>query len=299
MNLEGAEIVDAPELLPVDQWIYGKLSAAASAVREALNAYRFNDAAQTVYEYFWSDFCDWYVEATKLSTRAGGGEKSRAITVLLDVLAESLKLLHPFLPFVTEEIWSKLPNVNGLLITQEFPDSDTTSSRFSRRSLLNSFSTLQDLITQIRTLRAECTLPPDRRLRVEVSGNAAPYIGENTELVKLLAGLANLEVTAGVAKKLGWIGITGSGDGDWDALIEIGGTEEMQKLRAKFEKSIAKEQGYINGLEKKLANEAFLKNAPPELVVHHAAQHQSQGCGRYRVASAAHQEAQDAEDKHH
>ena len=105
MNLEGRNLVENPEYNNPDRWIRHRLDSAALAVHAAFAAYRFNDAATAVYEFFWNDFCDWYLEATKLSTHSDdAAEKDRAVTVLLSVLEESLRLLHPFLPFVTEEI---------------------------------------------------------------------------------------------------------------------------------------------------------------------------------------------------
>ena len=94
----------------MDKWIYLELNNAARSAREALESYRYNDATSAVYEFFWYKFCDWYVEATKLSFWHGDErEKDRQVSVLLNILEESLRLLHPFIPFVTEEIFSKLP----------------------------------------------------------------------------------------------------------------------------------------------------------------------------------------------
>ncbi|MBL8968306.1 MAG: valine--tRNA ligase, partial [Spirochaetaceae bacterium] len=103
MNLEGRELVEKPAYNDVDRWILHRLGEAAAACRAAYEGYRYNEAAQAAYAYFWDDFCDWYIEATKLSLRSGDeAERNRATTVLLEVLEESLRLLHPLLPFVTE-----------------------------------------------------------------------------------------------------------------------------------------------------------------------------------------------------
>ena len=112
MNLEGRTLLDASkvERTDIDRWIFHRLDAAAAATRTALEGYRFNDAAQAVYEFFWSDFCDWYIEAAKLPLASGDdAEKDRITTLLLALLEESLRLLHPFLPMITEEIYQKLP----------------------------------------------------------------------------------------------------------------------------------------------------------------------------------------------
>jgi len=110
MNLEGRNLLKNPELLPVDRWIYSRLDSASRFMTDAFNSYRFNDAAQRAYEYFWNEFCDWYVEATKISFRTGDDrEKDRATTVLLDVLAESLRLIHPLLPLLPKKYTENYP----------------------------------------------------------------------------------------------------------------------------------------------------------------------------------------------
>ncbi|MCL2411319.1 MAG: valine--tRNA ligase, partial [Treponema sp.] len=117
MNLDGRYLIENPELTGADKWIYSRLNNAAKSMREAFFSYRYNDAALLVYEFFWNDFCDWYVEATKLSMKNGDdAEKDRATAILLDVLAQSLRLLHPYLPFLTEEIYQKLPNIDSELL---------------------------------------------------------------------------------------------------------------------------------------------------------------------------------------
>ncbi|MCL2069530.1 MAG: valine--tRNA ligase [Treponema sp.] len=271
MNLEAdwaaAAGAQSPALLAVDRWIYSRLNSAAKTMEEAFLSYRFNDAAACAYEYFWNDFCDWYVEATKLSTKSEDqAERGRATAVLLDVLARSLRLLHPLLPFITEEIYSFLPNVeNGeLLITAQYPVFD---EKFADNKTEADFAFLQDLVRQIRTLRSECTVPPEKKIRVMVhvqEGGAFTFLSENTPLVKLLAGLSEFDLTgAGPAATNGAIGLAGNG---FEAFVFIAGAVDMKFLKDKFTKELAKDQKYIEGLKAKLDNEKFVANAPPELV---------------------------------
>jgi valyl-tRNA synthetase len=281
MNLEGRNVVKDPALLPVDRWIRSRLGAAAGAIAGALLSYRYNDAAQAAYEYFWNDFCDWYVEATKLSMKEGdGAEKDRAATVLLDVLAESLRLLHPLLPFVTEEIYGKLPykgaaGKEGLLINAPYPEYD--ESRSDPRSEAD-FAFIQELVTLVRTLRSECTVTPDKKVRVlarTAGAGRAAFLRENAGLVKLLAGMGELEIEeslpessakpaaeGGAARPRGSIGLVGSG---FEVFVFIAGAADLVFLKQKFTKDLAKDSKFIMGLQAKLANENFLKNAPPEL----------------------------------
>ncbi|MDR2070022.1 MAG: valine--tRNA ligase [Treponema sp.] len=282
MNLEGRNVVKDPALLPVDRWIRSRLGAAARTITGAFLSYRYNDAAQTAYEYFWNDFCDWYVEAAKLSMKEGDdAEKDRAATVLLEVLAESLRLLHPLIPFVTEEIYGKLPYKGAaaegtLLIDAPYPeyDEDRADPRIEA-----DFAFIQELITQVRTLRSECTVTPDKKVRILVrtgSPDRTALFRENAGLVKLLAGVGDLEIEEGssesgetpaaeekAAQKRGSIGLAGSG---FDVFVFIAEAVDLAVLKQKFAKELAKDSKFITGLQAKLSNENFLGNAPPELV---------------------------------
>jgi len=272
MNLDGLNLVENPELLPVDKWIYSRLNTTARIMEEAFLSYRFNDAAQTAYEYFWNDFCDWYVEATKLSMKNEGtgaqAEKDRAVSVLLDVLARSLRLLHPLLSFLTEEIYSKLPNVkNGeLLITAPYPVYDR---KLADEKAEKNFAFLQDLVRQIRTLRSECTIPPEKKIRVMARIREEKdflFLTENAPLVKLLAGIGELEINRAAAeesKPALSIGLAGTG---FEAFVFIAEAMDMKLLKQKFSKELEKDLKYIEGLKVRLTKEDFLKNAPPELV---------------------------------
>ena len=290
MNLEGRNLVDNPGLLPVDKWIYSRLNRAARTMEEAFLSYRFNDAAGAAYEYFWNDFCDWYVEATKLSMKEGNepdlgaAEKDRATTVLLDVLAESLRLLHPLLPFITEEIYGKLPEKlrqgrpaaasargasdhgDGFLISAPYPE---YSAERDDPSAEKDFGFLQELVRMIRTLRSECTISPDRKIRVlcriREEGDFS-FLTGNAALVKLLAGIGELEILRGsgaAERPSGSIGLAGAG---FEAFVYIAEAVDMNALKEKFSRELEKDSKYIQQLGAKIANENFIRNAPPELV---------------------------------
>jgi valyl-tRNA synthetase len=275
MNLEGRSLVQNPALNSADKWIYSRLNGAAKAMEDAFLSYRYNDAAQGAYEYFWNDFCDWYVEATKLSMRAGGdSEKDRATTVLLDVLTESLRLLHPLLPFVTEEIYGKLPNVQGagkdreLLITAPYPRYDEKKSDPAGEKI---FSVLQEFVRMIRTLRSECTISPEKKIRVLVGaeGEEEQVLSAHEGLVKLLAGIGELDIrghggaSPEAVRPEGSVGLVGSG---FEAFVFIAEAVDTAALKQKFGRELERDRKFIQGLKAKLTNEQFLKNAPPELV---------------------------------
>ncbi|MDR2630745.1 MAG: valine--tRNA ligase [Spirochaetaceae bacterium] len=265
MNLEGRNLVREPSLLPVDAWIRSRLNNAARLMEEALLSYRYNDAAQTVYEYFWNDFCDWYVEATKLSVKEGDdAEKDRATTVLLEVLSESLALLHPLLPFVTEEIYQRLPNTQGLLMRAPYPRYDPKRADPQGEGR---FAFLQELVRAVRTLRSECTVPPDKKIRLLVRPDEGykEFLTENTGLVKLLAGVGDLALQGppAIGAPGGSIGLAGSA---FEAFVFIAEAVDTAFLKQKFTRELEKDRLFIASLKTKLTNDKFIKNAPPELV---------------------------------
>ncbi|MDR2370080.1 MAG: valine--tRNA ligase [Treponema sp.] len=303
MNLEGRSLVSDPALNPVDRWIWSRLNRAAKNMEGAFLSYRYNDAAQTAYEFFWNDFCDWYVEATKLSLRdeAEAAEKDRAVSVLLGVLAESLRLLHPLLPFITEEIYGKLPPVYrasaagaadpaaGLLIRAPYPR--WSAGRGDPENERN-FAFLQEMVVMIRTVRSECSVAPGKKLRAlfRLSPVSRAVLREHEGLVKLLAGIGGLEVecsdgaeesSAGAGTPLGAaappaagtpsgsIGLSGGRAGEgfgFEIFVFIADVVDMGALKEKFSRDLEKDRRFIEGLRAKLANGDFLKNAPPELV---------------------------------
>jgi valyl-tRNA synthetase len=284
MNLEGRTIIENPKLLPADKWIYSRLNSAAKSIQEAFLSYRYNDAASTAYEFFWNDFCDWYVEATKLSTKSGDdAEKDRSTTILLDILLKSLKLLHPLLPFVTEEIYQKIKAATGdeqsatahcslltahcseLLIVSSYPEYD---EKLNFPEEEKSFSSLQSLVGMVRTLRSECGITQEKKLRVIVrqqdAGNNA--FSENEALIKLLAGIGELQIeksSSDSAKPAGSIGLAGTG---FELFVFVAEAVDTSALKKKLVCDLERDRKYIEGLRAKLANEQFVKNAPPELV---------------------------------
>lgn len=274
-NLEGRELraVSRTELKELDLWIINRLNLAAKNTASALESYRYNDAAQTVYEYFWNDFCDWYVEATKLSFKNGDEtEKDRAVSVLLNVLEESLRLLHPLLPFVTEEIYRFLPEncVTGgkkkadKLITAPYPlfSEERVDSCSEER-----FTSLQEIVRLVRALRTECGIDPAFKIKVALfveKGSPAEAAKEKTDIICLLAGLSGVDFLENPKDKAkGSIGTVGKG---FEAFIVPGEGADPEKMVQKFKKELEKEEGNFSKLKGKLSNEKFVANAPAEVV---------------------------------
>jgi len=280
-NLEGREIVAVAkdQLTELARWIYHRLDAAAANVRSALESYRYNDGAQAIYEFFWNDFCDWYVEATKLSFKNGDdAEKNRAVSVLLSVLEESLRLVHPYLPFVTEEIYGFLPSncarssdgergaqpKSSLLITAQYPLS--SDSRRDDKAEAR-FTSMQELVRSVRALRAECGIDPALKLHIALyveKGSDAEAAREKTDIIQLLSGVSKIDfLSAPSDHPKGAIGTVGKG---YEAFVVVGEEVDPAQLAARFEKEIEKERANVSRLEGKLANANFVANAPAEVV---------------------------------
>ena len=282
-NLEGRTLIPVTDadLTELDKWIYTRLDNAVSLAKDAFEAYRYNDGASAIYEYFWNDLCDWYVEATKLSFKNGDEkEKNRAVSVLLNVLEESLRLMHPYIPFVTEEIWSKLPlaeiienrrkagsqNVitnseyNGLLVDAPYPE--VTEAR-KNAEVSARFDVLKELIRNIRGLRTECGIDPALKISIAIkieSRTNAEVIKEKTDMIQLLAGIKSIEfVDANPAKSIGTVG-TG-----YEAFLLVDENINIEQLAAKFRKDIDWEKENVRRSENKL-NGKFAEHAPAELV---------------------------------
>lgn len=282
-NLEGRNLVlvtDA-DLTELDKWIYSRLNYAAKTAREALEGYRYNDAASALMEFFWNEFCDWYVEATKLNFWNGDDkEKDRQASVLLNILEESLRLLHPYLPFVTEEIYGKLPlaeivesrkkagdnkivsnsTYNGMLINAPYPEYTDTREN---ADVAKRFDALKDLIQKVRALRADCGIDPANKINLAVivtKGSDAEVCKEKVDMIKLLAGLANVEFVE--AKPQSSIGTVGTG---FEAFILIDENINKDQLIARFKKTIETEKGYAAKSQAKLGG-SFAQHAPQEVV---------------------------------
>lgn len=282
-NLEGRTLIPVKDsdLTELDKWIYGCLNKAVKTNREALESYRYNDAASSLMEFFWNEFCDWYVEATKLSFWHGDEhEKNRAISVLLNVLEESLRLMHPFIPFVTEEIYGKLPlnlivenrkkagankivsneDYTAMLINAPFPE--IVVERDSKK-IAERFAVLKELISQLRALRAECGIDPANKINIALivtKGSEAEVLTEKVDMIKLLSGVANVEFVE--AKPASSVGTVGKG---FEAFILVDESINREQLISRFKREIETETGYVKRSEAKLGGN-FAKHAPQAVV---------------------------------
>lgn len=285
-NLEGRTLIPVSDndLTELDKWIYSRLNYAVKIVRESFETYRYNDAASALMEYFWNEFCDWYVEATKINFKNGDDkEKDRQASVLMNILEENLRLLHPYLPFVTEEIYQKLPLSEiaaNRKIVSEKSESKLVSTSLYESMLINApypkfvaerdnalinarFDVLKDLIAKVRAAKTDCGIDPAVKINIAVKitkDSAAEVATEKTEMIQLLCGVSNVRfVDEKPANSIGTVGK------DFEAFVLVDENINKEQLVARFQKAIEKEQSYAKMSENKL-NGNFAKHAPAELV---------------------------------
>ena len=263
MNLEGRELVADPELSTVDRWIYHRLNEAVASMEKAMASYRFDEMGHIIYEYFWNDFCDWYVEASKLYLYSDDeAQKNRAVTVSLNVLEESLRFMHPFLSFLTEEIYQKLPNTQGNIITARYPLADKSRAD---GNLAENFILLQDLVQKVRTLRSEFTIPPSKKITLAVRCDAS-LLDFFTEAADLIASLVKADGISFVTEEGDFPGaVTAVGKG-FEAHALIRDLIDLDKEIDRMKKTVEKNKKLMMQTEKKLANENFTSRAPAEII---------------------------------
>lgn len=253
-----------------DRWILFRLNQVSSVVAEALDTYRFNDAANVLYKFVWHEFCDWYLEAVKPALYDKQGEYARkaAKQVLWRVLHDTLILLHPFIPFVTEEIWHKLPGTAGSIMQAVYP-SDAADNEVlaaiapeveSRMELIIGF------ITGVRNIRGEMNIAPSLMLDVVAhtgDSESKNIIDGHRDLILNLARLNSLTIeTRGERPKASATAIV---DGV-TIYVSLKGIVDFVKETERLEKELAKITKDLKGLIRKLNNEEFLAKAPAEVV---------------------------------
>jgi valyl-tRNA synthetase len=249
----------------VDLWIFSRLGKAIVQNNEALANYRFHEAAQSVYHFFWGDFCDWYIEWVK--PRLLDKNLARATAAwrnLFAVFERALRLLHPFMPFLTEELWQKLPQRTGIrsIALDSFPEA--RSNRIDPVAE-KKFLLLQRIITSVRTARADNKLDPKRKITAELSSQDVAFrelVEGNLESLQRLAVLSSLRVTSDHLSGNGYFHSLPEGD------IHIPFSEIVnpQAEMARLNKDIEGLQKAIISKEKQLGNEIFRSRAPEMII---------------------------------
>ncbi|OQY07786.1 MAG: valine--tRNA ligase [Desulfobacteraceae bacterium 4572_123] len=266
---ENADAVNPEHLALADRWILSRLTSVTRTLAEALDEYRFNDAAGALYHFVWHEFCDWYLEAVKPALYGKEGEKRLGATrnVLRHVLKNTLILLHPFVPFVTEEIWHKLPRTSGSIMTAAFPldtPEDPLPGKDNKAESL--MELISGMITGIRNIRGEMGIAPSLALDVTLQSsdnNIRGAAADNKDLLINLARLKSFTVgKPGSRPKAAATAVVANAT----LFVSLEGIIDFAKEADRLEKEMRKIDIELGKLSKKLNNDDFLSKAPDQVV---------------------------------
>ncbi len=268
MNIEGKQGIEARWIdsdALADRWILAELNTTIEQVTAALKEYRMNEAAQTLYNFFWDQFCDWYIELSKqlVASKEETEEARAARCRIAYVLETSLRLLHPLMPYLTEEIWQRLPHEGESIMLAEWPVADASREDAQAREQMD---TLIAVITKVRNIRSEMNIPPGSRLKLFIGTTDEPVqwlIEQNAEQIKRLARVEEINVAAALPAMQ-------SAARDIVSGIEIGvpleGLIDIAKERERITKEITRKESEANGMKSRLDNPSFVERAPREVV---------------------------------
>ena len=252
-----------PETLETeDNWILSKLNRVVKEVCDNMDSFELGVAAGKIYDFIWDDYCDWYIELTK--PRLNGDDeaaKESAQRVLLYVLVEILKLLHPFMPFITEEIWQALPHEGDALMMQSYPE---YSEKLNFPEDEANFGMVMDAIKAVRARRSEMNVPPSRKSHLIIVTDKAKAFTDGEKFICKLAYASGVEVRAELPESTdGMVSVITDNARMFMPMAEL---VDLEKERARMEKELANAKKQLDGQNAKLANENFVSRAPEKVV---------------------------------
>ncbi|MFS1517734.1 valine--tRNA ligase [Bacillus sp. SCS-151] len=275
MNLDGLkyeEIDLTGEKSVADQWILTRLNETIEKVTTLADKYEFGEVGRVLYNFIWDDFCDWYIEMAKLPLY-GDDVKAKKSTrsVLAYVLDNTLRLLHPFMPFITEEIWQNLPHEGNSITVAKWPQ---VRSELSNEQAANDMHLLVDIIRSVRNVRAEVNTPMSKKIKLHINAkdeNVATRLEDNRSYIDRFCNPSELMIGVGLqppAKSMTAV-VTGA-----ELILPLEGLinieEEVQRLQKELEK-LNKE---VDRVQKKLSNEGFVNKAPEKVIAEERAKEQ-------------------------
>jgi len=254
--------IDVSMLTLPDKWILSRLNEVIAEVTQKLNAFDLNHAAQRIYDFIWSEFCDWSIELAKPALYGdNAAEKDNTLAVLVHVFGASMKLLHPFMPFITEELYQAMPGAEETVMRAAWPEPEP---RFGFAAEAGEMEKLMELIRACRNKRAEHKVPPAQKIELHVvTANAEAFAALHTHIARL-AGASVVTVAAAYANaKPNDVHLVCEGI---EAYVPLSSLVDPAQERARMEKEIKRLQGEIECAQAKLANEGFLAKAPAHVV---------------------------------
>ena len=248
----------------VNRWIIGELRKAAAKVSQGIEEYRFNDAADAIYHFVWGTYCDWYLEFIKpLLGSSVGAVVAETRATAAWALDQILALLHPFMPFITEELWDRLAeNRKSMLIVADWPAADPEGLDPKAEAEMD---WMIQVISEIRGVRSEMNVPPGAKIPVLVQGASEiskDRLDRHRELLLRLARLESIDALDGAVPA----GSVQAVIGDATFVLPLAGVIDIAAELARLEKELTKHQKDVAGIDAKLANEKFVANAPAHIV---------------------------------
>ena len=262
MNIEGKDIDCAlpKKLYTSDKWILNRFNNVTAAVTENLEKFELGMAVSKLYDFIWDDFCDWYIELAKIRMNGADEESAdSARRVLVWTMSNTLKLLHPFMPYITEEIWQTLPHDDEALIVAKWPEYDEALS-FPQEA--KNLENVMALIRAIRTRRNEMNVPPSKKAHIYIdTAHPAPY-EEASEFIARLAYGSKVEIGTGFDVQGAVTAVTD----DAKALLPMDDLVDKAAETARLNKELANAQKQLDTVKAKLANEKFTSKAPQNVI---------------------------------
>lgn len=262
MNIEGKDIDCAlpKKLYTSDKWILNRFNNVTAAVTENLEKFELGMAVSKLYDFIWDDFCDWYIELAKIRMNGADEESAdSARRVLVWTMSNTLKLLHPFMPYITEEIWQTLPHDGEALIVAKWPEYDEALS-FPQEA--KNLENVMALIRAIRTRRNEMNVPPSKKAHIYIdTAHPAPY-EEASEFIARLAYGSKVEIGTGFDVQGAVTAVTD----DAKALLPMDDLVDKAAETARLNKELANAQKQLDTVKAKLANEKFTFKAPQNVI---------------------------------
>ena len=264
-NLEDFDanaVIDEKEFKLEDRWILSKLQTASRQVNEYMDKYELDSAAKVAYEFFRGNFCDWYVEIAKTRVYGQeGSDKTVAQYVLKTVLDKGLRMLHPFMPFITEEIWQKLGLDEETIMLSEFP---TENKKYVDLAAEKEFDYLKEIVNAIRNIRGEANVSPAKKIEVIfkiVNDGEKEILEHNAKILDKLANVEKYEFNTEIPALVGFKLVETT-----EIYVPLADLIDKEKEIAKLEKDIQKTQKELDRVLGKLSNEKFLSKAPKEVI---------------------------------
>ncbi|ABR31413.1 valyl-tRNA synthetase [Thermosipho melanesiensis] len=254
LNLEDFQKQDLDNLNLSDKWILSRLQKTIKNVTHAIENYEFNVAAKEIYNFFWDELCDWYIEISK--PRLKTNERSLVQNVLVYVLDNSLKLLHPIMPFITEELWQKLPTSGESITISNWPKVD---EEFIDEESERKFSLIMNITKGIRNVKAEINIPQSKKVNITTM---VKFTDEEELYIKVLGNVENITFSNIKPEKSASAYV----DNNLEVYVELGNMIDIDSEINRLNKKIEKLEKDAEKFRKKLSNKKFLEGAPEDII---------------------------------